>query len=55
MIKKETLRMIKDRVTESINGLMEMYITVINIYIYKYNWNFIGNWMNDRFNGYGQF
>jgi len=34
MIKKETLRMIKDRVTESINGLMEMYITVINIYIY---------------------
>lgn len=33
MIKKETLRMIKDRVTESINGLMEMYITVINIYI----------------------
>jgi len=26
MIKKETLRMIKDRVTESINGLMEMYI-----------------------------
>ena len=34
MIKKETLRMIKDRVTESINGLMEMYITLINIYIY---------------------
>ena len=34
MIKKETLRMIKDRVTESINGLMEMYIYYS---IYKYN------------------